>query len=166
MRRETSSPSPDELELDVIRRRTAHLRPRRTPIRSARCCATSRSARRKGPSKRVELRDADRDRLRLARERAAVDRKIEAMLKAIEDGFYNPSMKERMAALEAEKLVLQSRLDQTDATLPVRLNSNLSAIYAEKAAKLADALGRSWRSNRRSVKVAVCPRSHRLGLGT
>jgi hypothetical protein len=71
---------------------------------------------------------ADSDRLRLARERAAVDSKIEAMLTAIEDGFYNPSMKERMAALEdgfynpsmkermaaleAEKLVLQSRLDQ------------------------------------------------------
>ena len=62
------------------------------------------------------------------------------MLTAIEDGFYNPSMKERLAALEAEKLVLQSRLDQTDAALPVRLNPNLSAIYAEKVAKLADAL--------------------------
>ena len=85
-------------------------------------------------------RDADRERLRLERERSATRRKIEAMLKAIEDGFYTSSMKERMTALEAQTLVMQSRLDQLGTAPPVRLHPNLSALYAEKVAKLADAL--------------------------
>ncbi len=88
----------------------------------------------------ARTRDADRERVRLERELAAVDRKIEAMLKAIEDGFYNPSMKQRMTALESEKLVLQSRLDQLGAAPPIRLHPNLSAVYTEKVARLADAL--------------------------
>ncbi|MGZ9112068.1 MAG: hypothetical protein ACXW3X_13560 [Rhodoplanes sp.] len=78
--------------------------------------------------------------MRLERDLAAVDRKIEAMLKAIEDGLYNSSMKQRMTALETEKFVLQSRLDQLGAAPPVRLHPNLSAVYAQKVAKLADAL--------------------------
>src|SRR5512144_481996 len=49
-------------------------------------------------------------------------------------------MKQRMAALEAEKAVLQSRLDQLGATPPIRLHPNLSAVYTEKVTRLADAL--------------------------
>ena len=43
------------------------------------------------------------DRAGLEGRLAAVERKIAAMIRAIEDGLYQPAMKERMAALEAEK---------------------------------------------------------------
>ena len=39
-----------------------------------------------------------------------VERKIAAMIRAIEDGLYQPSMKERMATLEAEKARLVAEL--------------------------------------------------------
>jgi site-specific DNA recombinase len=76
----------------------------------------------------ARIRDADRERVRLQRDLAAVDRKIEAMLKAIEDGLYNSSMKQRMAALESEKVTIQARLDQLGATPPIRLHPTLSAV--------------------------------------
>ena len=85
-------------------------------------------------------RDAERQRRTLDREAVAVNRKIAAMLKAIEDGLYNSSMKERMATLEAEKIAIQARLDQLGAPPPVRLHPNLSAVYEEKVARLAEAL--------------------------
>ena len=62
------------------------------------------------------------------------------MLKAIEDGLYNPSMKERMTALEADRLRLRQAIEQLGAASPVRLHPNLSAVYAEKVARLADTL--------------------------
>jgi site-specific DNA recombinase len=62
------------------------------------------------------------------------------MLKAIEDGLYNQSMKQRMATLESERVTIQARLDQLGAAPPIRLHPNLSAVYTEKAARLADAL--------------------------
>ena len=40
----------------------------------------------------------------------AVQRKIASMIRAIEDGLYQPSMKARMAELEAEKAALEERL--------------------------------------------------------
>lgn len=44
---------------------------------------------------------ADRDKVR--RQLTQTEKKITAMLTAIEDGMYHPSMKEKMAALEAQK---------------------------------------------------------------
>ena len=67
---------------------------------------------------------------------AAVERKIAAMIRAIEDGLYQPSMKERMAALEAEKAQLMAELAaQPDAT-PVALHPNLPLLYRRKVEEL------------------------------
>ncbi len=62
------------------------------------------------------------------------------MLKGIEDGLYNPSMKERMAALEAGKALLQTRLEQVGIAPTIRVHPNLPAIYQTKVARLAEVL--------------------------
>ena len=69
-----------------------------------------------------------------------VQAKIDAMLRAIEDGMYAPSMKQRMAALEQEKLELKARSGKQPETSPVRLHPNLSVLYATKVARLEEAL--------------------------
>ena len=61
------------------------------------------------------------------------------MIRAIEDGLYQPSMKARMAELEAEKAALEERLAAPE--LPkVLLHPNLAAMYRQKVAALEQAL--------------------------
>ena len=74
------------------------------------------------------------------RERAEVVRKIEAILKAIEDGMYHPSMKERMQALEARREQLDRELEAAMPAPSVRLHPKLSEVYREKIANLEEAL--------------------------
>jgi site-specific DNA recombinase len=47
------------------------------------------------------------------------DRKISAILKAVEDGLYNPSMKQRLTALEAEKTEPELQLAKVPAATPI-----------------------------------------------
>ena len=70
----------------------------------------------------------------------AVGRKIASMIRAIEDGMYQPSMKQRMAELEAEKAVLQERLAAAPEPPKIRLHPNLPGLYREKVAELEQAL--------------------------
>jgi site-specific DNA recombinase len=70
----------------------------------------------------------------------AVRRKIASMIRAIEDGLYQPSMKGRMAELEAEKAVLEARLATAPALPKVRLHPNLAGMYRQKVAALEQAL--------------------------
>ena len=79
-------------------------------------------------------------RSQLAHDLAAIERKIEGMFRAIEDGLYNPSMKERMAALEERKRALTDEIGRLTGQPAVHLHPNLSRIYADKVARLADAL--------------------------
>ena len=67
---------------------------------------------------------------------AQVERKIAAMIRAIEDGLYQPSMKERMTALEAEKAQLTAELRPSRDTAPVALHPNLPALYRRKVEEL------------------------------
>ena len=76
----------------------------------------------------------------LARDLRAVERKIEGLMKAIEDGLYNPAMKERMAVLERERDVIRERLDRDADADVIRLHPNLSALYAQKVGDLDNAL--------------------------
>jgi DNA invertase Pin-like site-specific DNA recombinase len=71
---------------------------------------------------------------------AAVQRKIGSMIRAIEDGLYQPSMKGRMAELEAEKASLEARLARAAALPKVRLHPNLAGVYRQKVAALEEAL--------------------------
>jgi site-specific DNA recombinase len=70
-------------------------------------------------------RAADAARAGLATRLSQVERKIAAMIRAIEDGLYQPAMKERMIALEAEKAQLTAELTARPEIVPVALNPNL-----------------------------------------
>jgi site-specific DNA recombinase len=70
----------------------------------------------------------------------AVRRKIGSMIRAIEDGLYQPSMKGRMAELEAEKAALEDRLASAPELPKVRLHPNLAGVYRDKVAALEQAL--------------------------
>ena len=78
------------------------------------------------------------------------------MIRAIEDGLYQPSMKDRMAALEAEKAQLTAELATRPDTTPVALHPNLPVLYRRKVEELERLLGRrrSWalRPWRRSAR--------------
>ena len=58
------------------------------------------------------------------------------MIRAIEDGLYQPSMKDRMAALEAEKAQLVAELAARPDTTPVALHPNLPVMYRRKVEEL------------------------------
>ena len=62
------------------------------------------------------------------------------MIRAIEDGLYQPSMKARMAELEAEKVALEERLASAPEPPKIRLHPNLAGLYREKVAALEQAL--------------------------
>ena len=83
--------------------------------------------------------DAEQDRRSREREHATVMRKIDAILKAIEDGMYTPSMKDRLLALEDQKGELQAALD-TPPPSPLRIHPNIHKIYERKVADLANVL--------------------------
>jgi site-specific DNA recombinase len=70
----------------------------------------------------------------------AVRRKIASLIRAIEDGLYQPSMKARMAELEAEKAALEERLASAPEPPKIRLHPNLAGLYREKVARLEQAL--------------------------
>jgi site-specific DNA recombinase len=70
----------------------------------------------------------------------AVKRKIASLIRAIEDGLYQPSLKARMAELEAEKAGLEERLASTPEPPKIRLHPNLPGLYREKVAALEEAL--------------------------
>jgi site-specific DNA recombinase len=70
----------------------------------------------------------------------AVRRKIASMIRAVEDGLYQASMKVRMAELEAEKAALEQRLATAPELPKVRLHPNLAGMYREKVAALEQAL--------------------------
>jgi site-specific DNA recombinase len=62
------------------------------------------------------------------------------MIRAIEDGLYQPSMKARMTELEAEKTALEARLAAAPELPKVRLHPNLAGMYRQKVAALEQAL--------------------------
>jgi site-specific DNA recombinase len=70
----------------------------------------------------------------------AVQRKIASMIRAIEDGLYQPSMKARMAELEAEKAALEEQLATAPELPKVRLHPNLAGMYRQNVAALEQAL--------------------------
>jgi site-specific DNA recombinase len=91
----------------------------------------------------------ERHRERLARgvERVAAERRlakaekdIEAIIKAITDGLYHPSMKAKMDLLKAERAAAQVALSVTPLPDEIPLHPGLAAVYARKVADLAASL--------------------------
>jgi len=73
-------------------------------------------------------------------ELASIERKIAGIMKAIEDGFYDPAMKDRMEKLRLRKAELQAELASNAAPSTVRFHPGLAALYREKVEKLELAL--------------------------
>nr|WP_240794049.1 recombinase zinc beta ribbon domain-containing protein [Pseudorhodobacter turbinis] len=82
--------------------------------------------------------NADRDKAR--RELNQIDKKIAGIMAAIEDGMYQPSMKDRMAALDAEKQALTKLLEESPEPPALRLHPSLSDLYRSKIRNLSSAL--------------------------
>jgi site-specific DNA recombinase len=67
---------------------------------------------------------------------AGVQRKIDGIMRAIEDGLYQPSMKARLAELEAEKAALIRQKETTSTPPNVSVHPNLAAVYRKKVEEL------------------------------
>ena len=81
-------------------------------------------------------RDAVAGRAALEGRLAQVERKIASIIRAVEDGLYQPSMKDRLEALEAEKARLVAERAAKADTPPVALHPNLPALYRKKVEEL------------------------------
>ena len=71
---------------------------------------------------------------------AELERRIAGILRAIEDGNYNPTLTARLTELETEKRAAESRLASVAAPAPIRLHPDLPALYRSKVERLAEAL--------------------------
>jgi hypothetical protein len=69
----------------------------------------------------------------------AVERKMAAIVEAIEDGKYSRPLGDRLAKLEIERESLQIRLRDTPAPV-VHLHPRIVDLYAEKVARLEESL--------------------------
>jgi hypothetical protein len=70
-----------------------------------------------------------------------VNRKLEGVLRAIKNGAWNDSLKQRLNELEAQKRQLEDQLSRAAAPAPVvRLHPNAAALYAAKVVDLQAAL--------------------------
>ena len=76
-----------------------------------------------------------------ARKLGEVDRKISGMMRAIEDGLYEPSMKERLKALQAEKASLtEADEDASSEELNILSHPNIGQLYRRKVEELETVL--------------------------
>ena len=74
---------------------------------------------------------------RRTRKRAEIDRKISGMMRAIEDGLYEPSMKDRLKALQNERKALDVDDGETaEAELTILSHPNLPELYRRKVEQL------------------------------
>ena len=86
-------------------------------------------------------RDSTEIQRRLERELGEVGRKLEGVLRAIEDGSWNAALRARLDELEARKIKLTARLAQAATRAPrVRLHPNAAEIYRAKVADLEASL--------------------------
>jgi site-specific DNA recombinase len=69
---------------------------------------------------------------------AGIDRKIGSMIKAIEDGMYHPTMKDRMAQLEADRATIIAGAASIEAPkVDVLVHPNLPELYRRKVTEFS-----------------------------
>ncbi|MPY76160.1 MAG: hypothetical protein GEU87_18100 [Alphaproteobacteria bacterium] len=78
---------------------------------------------------------ADADRQTLAK----VERAIQSIVKAIEDGMYQPVMKARMDELHAQKAEIEARLREALADIP-DINPNIAELYRKEICRITELL--------------------------
>jgi site-specific DNA recombinase len=83
---------------------------------------------------------AEGEGLAVKRTLADVERKIVAIVRAIEDGGYNSTLKARLTALEQEKAQAEIRLRTCKPAPVLRLHTKLPELYRSKVDRLAEAL--------------------------
>ena len=83
---------------------------------------------------------ADAAREKARRDLVQIDKKISSIMAAIEDGMYQPSMKDRMAVLEGEKRKLDAFLALSPEPPALRLHPSLSEVYRTRIRNLSSAL--------------------------
>ena len=83
--------------------------------------------------------EALQDRQGQERDLSKTNRKIDAVLKAVEDGMYTPSMKNRLFSLEQHKEELVAALEAPPPS-PLRIHPNIHKVYEQKVADLIDVL--------------------------
>ena len=88
----------------------------------------------------AEAAGADAAREKARRDLVQVEKKISGILAAIEDGMYQPSMKDRMSELETDKEKLTIFLDESPEPPALRLHPSLSDLYRSKIRNLSSAL--------------------------
>jgi site-specific DNA recombinase len=100
-----------------------------------------------------------------------VERKIAGMMRAIEDGLYQPAMKARLSELEAEKASLMARQEPAPVVQKVSVHPNLASVYRRKVEELERLLtGTDCRDEVietiRSMidSITLTPRADGLGL--
>src|SRR5205823_14252636 len=84
--------------------------------------------------------DAAQKAAMLRREATDIDRKIAGILRAIEDGNYNPTLTRRLTELERQKVIADAALEAAGTLPVVRLHPNLAEVYRDKVAALEVAL--------------------------
>ncbi len=73
---------------------------------------------------------------RTARHIADIEKKIKSIMVAIEDGFYQPEMQDRMSALVAEKSRLQETAASAELAEKVVLHPRMHELYVRKVREL------------------------------
>ncbi|ABV92145.1 recombinase [Dinoroseobacter shibae DFL 12 = DSM 16493] len=96
-----------------------------------------------------------KERAQNARKLAAVNRQIDQIVDAIAQGMFHISMKDKMTALEAEKLRLEQELRETEEESPVLIHPGLADRYRAQVESLEGALA----DPQRSVEAADAIRS-------
>ena len=74
------------------------------------------------------------------RKLAKVTKELENLVTAITEGMFQPSLKAKMATLEAERADLEARLAALPEPEPVAIHPELAEAYARRVADLATAL--------------------------
>ena len=83
---------------------------------------------------------AERETLADKRTLSEIERKLAAIVRAIEDGAYTHTLKARLTALEQEKAQTETRLRAGKHAPVLRLHTNLPELYRNKIGRLAEAL--------------------------
>ncbi|MBO6835898.1 MAG: recombinase family protein, partial [Alphaproteobacteria bacterium] len=71
-----------------------------------------------------------------------IERGIAGIMAAIEDGMYQPAMKDRIEELERQKAQLLARMEQAPEDVP-DIHPNIAEIYKAKVTQLSEALADS-----------------------
>jgi DNA invertase Pin-like site-specific DNA recombinase len=103
---------------------------------------------------------------------ATVQRKIDGIMAAIEDGLYQPSMKQRLADLEAEQRSLTARLSEGTGPSPVLVHPNLAEAYRRRVGELECLLedpelrDEAMEASKRALEAALLRRRSSVFLPT